>query len=347
MRRKLYLVQVVRAVAIVFVLLGHLNFLYYEMHGFDFFEIGSWARTGGVDLFFVISGFMIYYIYGNKVGNFNNSKSFILKRFIRIAPFYWLVTLSAASLFFIVPQLGSEEDRSIWNVISSLLFINEQPILLVAWSLIHILFFYLLFGFLIAVPKTAKIIIAIFLIVQITSLFTQYNGALYSFNNIELWAGVLAAYIVKHGYVRNSTLILILGVVIFLCIWINNTYSFINLGNMRIVLYCLASMLIMIGSASVDLNHQIKIPYFIWLIGDASYSIFITHSPFLQFFILLTTKLSLSSIVGHGITMAIIAVFTVICGVISFKLVENPMNNYFNKKLFPKSSSINPSKIVS
>ena len=58
-RKKLLLVQLARAIAIMFVLLGHLNILFYRQFGYDWFDMGEWERTGGVDFFFIVNGFMI------------------------------------------------------------------------------------------------------------------------------------------------------------------------------------------------------------------------------------------------------------------------------------------------
>src|SRR5208282_580963 len=52
----------------------------------------------GVDIFFVVSGFIIAYI-GTK-----SPQSFLLRRLIRIAPFYWSASLFVFSIAWFFPQ---------------------------------------------------------------------------------------------------------------------------------------------------------------------------------------------------------------------------------------------------
>ena len=56
---------------------------------------GSW----GVDIFFVISGFIMMYV------TENNHKHFLLKRIIRIVPLYWIITFGVFTLAIFYPYL--------------------------------------------------------------------------------------------------------------------------------------------------------------------------------------------------------------------------------------------------
>ncbi|MGK9181258.1 acyltransferase [Priestia filamentosa] len=336
MKKRLNLIQMLRAIAIIFVMFGHLNKLIYDQFSYDWFGIGSWGRTGGVDLFLVISGFMITYLYTSYIGVKGEALPFIKKRLLRIVPFYWLVTIGAASLFFIFPQLGDGSDRSPLKIISSLFFLNTDPTLVVAWSLTHIILFYCMFSLLIACTKMMRYILGLWLGISILFLmdltpFSNLNPTLFGINNLEIWMGALAAYLVKKVRVKVDFILLILGISSLVVLWINNTYSYfpIELGVIRPLLYGISSFLIIISLTSIDLRKNVKIPNTLTLAGNASYSIFLTHGPFLQFYILVFKKIGIFSLIGINISMIIILILTISTGILIYKAVEIPMSKLF------------------
>jgi len=97
--------QVLRFVAASLVLIGHI-FMVTQNHGIS--NLHEWGYLpllpwgSGVDIFFVISGFIIFYIARNLDPGWRSAIDFTVKRLIRIAPLYWFYTflmLIAAYLF--------------------------------------------------------------------------------------------------------------------------------------------------------------------------------------------------------------------------------------------------------
>ena len=101
MRKTLYSIQVLRGVAALFVVVLH---AYVHLEARSLIpEVPSFVNSGraGVDIFFVISGFIMVYISGNKFGKKGVALDFLVKRIIRVVPIYWVYTLlMAAFLFF-------------------------------------------------------------------------------------------------------------------------------------------------------------------------------------------------------------------------------------------------------
>ena len=122
-----------------------------------FFHCFQWTWTpfptgqAGVDLFFVISGFVMWTVTERQP---QSPAEFLRRRFARIAPPYWLATLLAAGLALAWPALFLEirvDPEHLWK---SLLFLphrdpfgNPFPVLPVGWTLIYEVFFYLVFAF--------------------------------------------------------------------------------------------------------------------------------------------------------------------------------------------------------
>jgi peptidoglycan/LPS O-acetylase OafA/YrhL len=100
----------------------------------------------GVDVFFVISGFIIAYI------GTSRPEQFFLRRLIRVVPFYWAATLFVFGVVLIAPQVFRSTTASVPHLISSLLFVPHQlngemlPTLQLGWSLNFEMFFYVTFA---------------------------------------------------------------------------------------------------------------------------------------------------------------------------------------------------------
>jgi len=101
---KLLTLQVLRAIAAVMVAIEHIS-----EEAKYFFGFQPWIETipfaKGVDLFFVISGFIIYY--SSKAGRNGQLRpsDFILNRFIRVAPLYYIFTTLMVLVVYFLPSV--------------------------------------------------------------------------------------------------------------------------------------------------------------------------------------------------------------------------------------------------
>lgn len=107
-----------------------------------------WGKNG-VDLFFVISGFVIMYSQSRAqrpVG------AFLRDRALRILPLYWLLTAAFAALLLALPNsFAGQPPVTVGRALLSFgmvnwLILREWPILFVGWSLEYEALFYLLFA---------------------------------------------------------------------------------------------------------------------------------------------------------------------------------------------------------
>jgi len=104
-----------------------------------------------VQLFFVISGFIMVYSTEPLFGTSNGSLVFLKHRLVRIVPLYWIVTSVYLALTLLVPEFAKEYPVSF--VVASYLFIPAarpdgviEPIVGQGWSLNYEMFFYLIFA---------------------------------------------------------------------------------------------------------------------------------------------------------------------------------------------------------
>lgn len=122
----------------------------------------------GVDLFFVISGFIMWGIGRSRAGE---PGDFLLRRFVRVAPPYWIATLAWVGLVLLIGYDWIKLDAG--HVLKSLAFLPHEsptfpgrvwPVLIPGWTLTYEMFFYLIFAatLLLAAPLRLGALVAVF-----------------------------------------------------------------------------------------------------------------------------------------------------------------------------------------
>jgi exopolysaccharide production protein ExoZ len=155
----LHLLRIVAALAVV----------YYHITGAAGLNLRLCFGKCGVDVFFVISGFIIAYI-GSK-----SPDSFLLRRLMRIVPFYWSATLFIFCVALLMPQLLRQTQPDLPHLLFSLLFIPHEtsysgmfPTLLLGWTLNYEMYFYVLFAIALLVSRRAAPLVCSLLLAIVT-----------------------------------------------------------------------------------------------------------------------------------------------------------------------------------
>jgi peptidoglycan/LPS O-acetylase OafA/YrhL len=163
-------IQALRAIAALFVFWGHaINAVTAEVAA----EFPPLYGPFGVDLFFVISGFVMVYSSERLFGRPDAPIKFFARRFVRIVPLYWAAT--AILVWFVVPYASTKA------VLGSLLFApripSEAPLLFVGWTLVFEMFFYTVFAIaLLAQRRFAVVAGASVFLISFTVLFGPAPG---------------------------------------------------------------------------------------------------------------------------------------------------------------------------
>jgi len=138
-------IQYLRGVAAGMVLLFHIAFWESRVAGGSS-ALPAWLRVGdaGVDLFFVISGFIMVHIQQARLDTPLTYRNFLTKRLTRIYPPYWIVTLCLIPLLILKPSLFNNYYENQVDLPASLLLTPQDytPLLSVGWTLIHEVYFY-------------------------------------------------------------------------------------------------------------------------------------------------------------------------------------------------------------
>jgi peptidoglycan/LPS O-acetylase OafA/YrhL len=328
-------IQALRAVAALLVVFVHL----------DVFARALGLPTtghGGVDLFFVISGFiMVHTTRSRPVG----PGAFMLNRLTRIAPIYWLLTLATFAAAWLAPQLMQATVADVEQLLLSLAFIPfrksnglVQPVLFVGWTLNFEMFFYALFALGLAFRDrrrgTLAVVLSMLSLVALGWWFRPENvqAAFYTRPIILEFAAGMGLAFLNPGVRCETALgrlavavsgLAALGAVALLPV-------FFPTGS-RLLTHGLPALIVV---ASAIVLHESGVSWsnrWVILLGNASYSLYLTH-PFVT---QATQKLARS--LGLGPVIALVgALFTlvVVClvGIATHLWLEKPLTAWVKQR---------------
>ena len=150
--------QILRGVAATSVVFDHL-----------FVQVGRWSGIDiapaylptamGVDIFFVISGFVMMHASGHMFGKPAAPRRFLLRRIIRIVPLYWMFTSLLVAVLLVTPGVFNTARLDWAHIAASYVFLpyaapdgTFEPILSLGWTLNYEMMFYVVFAVSLAFP---------------------------------------------------------------------------------------------------------------------------------------------------------------------------------------------------
>jgi len=313
-----YTLQLLRFIAAMLVLLFHLMM------------VSSGYK--GVDIFFAISGFVMYYTLF--VRRRPDAIHFIVNRITKIFFLYWV-----ALLFMILVQPMKYADLNLKNVI---LFPGHLSIIGVSWSLSFELYFYFVVGscaYLLRWKYSRLLFILLLAITTIVTAVNQYTDALlgtvinYAIgpNFWEFLMGILSAYLTVKYHKRLSPgfSLIIASISLMLFLIISITYT----DPLMFVVYGLLSFITILFLTAFEQRRKVseKLSAILQIMGDASYGIYL-FGPIIT--IIIGPKDLLFNI--------LIIIATVLFSILFNQIIENKFLMLVRKKLytkFPKTSS--------
>jgi exopolysaccharide production protein ExoZ len=283
----------------------------------------------GVDIFFVISGFVICYS-----TDFlrTTSLDFLLRRLRRIVPIYWLLTLGMVAVSVLIPSAFSGTDwinpRSVLLSMTFLSFLDQKmPIIFVGWSLEYEMLFYATITILFfRALKAWDDLIIVFSLLSTLSISPEGHGlqALSSFLTnpmlLEFVYGVIIAKLFLGRRVSTPAQIVVL---------IPTLIVAVSDPTNRIVVAGLPSCLLVLAAAALSKLRQNPslLERFFGALGDASYSIYLVQ----VFTISASVKvLGKSGAVSINLVIWVTTLVTIAIGYISYVGLERPLLQFFS-----------------
>lgn len=340
-------VQALRAIAALAIVVFHtweMLVSYTEGTGLFLRLDRIWSMgAAGVDLFFIISGFIIVYSTREKFQMPKGSRIFLAKRAIRIVPLYWIYSI----LFLLLVLYPGTLKKTIFSLkytLLSFLFIPAAnpatglplPLLPQGWTLSYEVYFYLLFALLLTQKKK-------FLLPTITLFFgaSVLAGLWFEIDNpvikvivspllLEFVLGCLLAYLLPRKTINNSLcyLLIVMGLISFLLSSCLSTAS-----HYRLLLWGAPGFLLMSGLVFLEKNDSIRIPSLLVKLGNSSYSLYLSHIFVTLIFSTLLKMKAMPLFLGND-AIAIITIITcLVIGHTSYLLVEKKLHKTFRKLL--------------
>jgi peptidoglycan/LPS O-acetylase OafA/YrhL len=287
--------------------------------------VGNAFRFGyaGLDLFFVLSGFIIFYVHGREIGRPDRLASYVWKRFSRIYPMYWIATLT-----YIAMALARHVDIEPHRAIASLLLIPDvRPIIAVAWTLSHEVLFYGVFALLLWAPKLGAVVAAVWLAGSLVFAGSSDPGLMFLFNirHLEFLVGALAAFALRSGVVSRPAVLLGGGLSLCVIAAVLDVLKAALPEDAFIIAYGLGSGAVILGIATYDLAGRLRVPGVFRLLGAASYSVYLTHLMAFSVLSRLLMWLRVPTVLPPWLTLLLIAVLIAVAGVLVHLWVEKPV----------------------
>ncbi len=253
------------------------------------FHAFQWARldfdigAAGVDIFFVISGFIMW---RTTEGTGIRPLEFLRRRAVRIAPLYWVVTLglTAAALMF---PLRFPDVQPTWShVLQSLAFIQHRnpeglpfPVVSLGWTLNYEAVFYLIFAACLLVPQSRRLLVLSCALLALGLGGFFYPPAYMMLANpliLEFLAGVLLAKVMTTDFRPGSAAGW--GMLAIAVAWYIGMALLRSEWDLwRPLFWGFPALLIVAGLTAVEAEGGLPRLPPILAIGDASYSLYLTH----------------------------------------------------------------------
>jgi exopolysaccharide production protein ExoZ len=357
MKQQLNSLQLYRGLASILVVFHHANIILdRELHQDGSFKIFHFGWVG-VDFFFILSGFIIFYIHHHDLGKPSQFKSFITKRFLRIYPLYWIVLFGKILTSLAGDKSGAIFQSSPIQFIQAILLVpqsraNLDNFIGVSWTLTHEIFFYILFGLVILLkPKISRIIVVAWtvgLLLNFVNLLPIEKNLLAEFifnvRNLEFILGCLAAYIVSKYDDDRGKFLIFTALSMSIVSILNTRYHEAGGVSAKIapLAYGIPFALLIIGSVRMEKSTPLKIPAFLIFLGDASYSIYLTHGFFInnitRIYLKLAERYTPTLLSFHSDSILYISISTCIVvlsigiGCLTYLLVERPLMQVLRRK---------------
>ncbi|MDR6194798.1 acyltransferase [Siphonobacter sp. SORGH_AS_0500] len=304
-------IQMLRGLAAIVVTLYHISEnisrTYQQTFLFDWFNIGY----AGVDLFFVISGFIIAHTSAKYINQPRELVPYLEKRFYRVYPVYWFfvvpLLLAMLAIQKLQPALVADAYPFDWiNLIKTLTLYPEHIALdAVTWTLSHEIYFYLLFALLLVSRHSAWILVALTLGTIVNSFYIFSHGWLFGSGivrffllspiNLEFLFGVSVYYLHKRFRLNQFWLVILIGLLAAFYLAPRTGGDMTRVWNLGI-----PSLLIVWGFVEADRSHAYRVPNLLIHLGDASYVIYLMHFPVIVFANKLLFKAGFSSVWALG-----------------------------------------------
>ncbi len=333
--------QWLRALAAMMVLVGHV--IEEAAHYRDIaIPAAALPWTRGVDIFFVISGFVITLSMAHLAGSSQGARVFLLRRVIRVVPLYWIFTTLMVAALLVAPSGVKDTDLDPAQILSSYFFWPYErhdgriaPVLSLGWTLNYEMFFYLLAGTALVLrwPLTVAGLLAMLtILVLFGAILDPTQVALTFWTNsivLEFGFGVLLALVWRRRGTQHLPLLAILlaGIGLAALVMLHGT------SLPRAVAAGIPAALIVAGPVLFLVPPAGPLNRMGLALGDASYALYLSHRFVLRLATLALLPFLPARTDGVLVFVLLVTAAATALSLVVFRRVERPLLAALNRRL--------------
>ncbi|RUQ34012.1 MAG: acyltransferase [Candidatus Competibacteraceae bacterium] len=338
-------IQALRGVAVLLVVFCHLQAIEQKYSpGATFLPDWLDYAIASVDLFFVISGFVIATVTRGQFQSLSKAGHFIFQRVTRIYPPYWFYSTLVLIIWLYKPEMVNAGQGHQINLLASFLIIPQDllPLVMVGWTLIHEMYFYIVITVMMPIipERIFPVLLVLWTLIVISGFLyfiTNCDGnysatvrVIFHPLTLDFIGGAAAALLLNSRILNNDRVIIAIVISIFLCsvIWFNINQSVLKIeGLLRVLLFGIPSLLVVYAAARSEINGTAYFPKSMIKIGDASYSIYLSHVLVLSALGRIWAKMATTGATAHVIMLVVMLLATISVGLLSYRWIEIPILN--------------------
>lgn len=320
-------IQYLRGLAAVMVLMNHVAWKVQQGggHALDGFNIGE----AGVDVFFVISGFVMCHITAARRLSIG---TFLRHRAIRILPLYWIVTTVALAVFAIAPGLVNSSGGATRILDSYLLLPTDGKFLVEAgWTLSYEFYFYLIFAAgLLAPGAGATRVAAVLAALAGLGVWLPFSHHVWAFLTSDLLLEFVFGMAVHALYVRRVVRsgrvgLVLVAAAIALFLGANQTPDRAFLSPVRAIHYGIPALLLCWGLVSCEPAIARRRIGWLAQLGDSSYSLYLSHVFTVGALAVILRPLPIRGLWDGPVPAIAMTVVAVVAGWLCYRWIEHPL----------------------
>jgi exopolysaccharide production protein ExoZ len=323
-------VQGLRFVAAFMVVITHTTL----MIGERIYDVGDQAvwREGnaGVDIFFVISGFVMGISSIHLLNHPNRAWEFLVRRLMRIVPLYWVALTFKLLAVLLIPALTIHSVFDPAHTVASYLFLpwkngegQIRPLVGVGWTLTFEMFFYALFALSLSLRRNPlSFALPVLLILAMLSPLKQDDGAAWQVYLdpilLEFGFGLIAARLIMKGFTIRPAVGAVLITIAFACFFVPSSMF----ASQRAIGWGIPAFVIVLCVAAIEPFLARTMPKIVTFLGDSSYALYLFHS----FYVPMVGAILLKVGIGYpwlAFTAAVVG--SVLIGALVHKWLEVPL----------------------
>lgn len=265
----------------------------------------------GVDFFFVLSGFIIYYVNQPRHEREGFARDYLRSRLLRVYVPYLPLGILVALAYLALPHLASGDNDWGWFSTLTLLPSSAYPALAPAWTLQHEILFYgvALVAFL--TRSFVKLSLLVVLAAVAVRIFYPLSYKGFGLVDLEFLFGIVAAWCFMNRRANWNAALIVAGLATCGLFFVvdNRFWS---------VLFGLGLALLLLPLVRAERAGFVKVGPILLLLGEASYALYLIHYPLVAAVARLATRY------GSGFSFAIICILSVAVGIAYHLLYERP-----------------------